>query len=124
MIAPLQVMGDRLACLQRERRPCGVNSRVWGRVLPWRGVRIRYCCSREGSAVIHLLTDLPGNVIGLEASGAVTGDDYRNKIVPRIEQTQHEFEKVRMLCIFDEEFEGFTPGAAWEDSKLAFKRPG
>jgi hypothetical protein len=73
--------------------------------------------------MIHLLSDLPRNVIGLEASGAVTGNDYRNMIVPRIEQTQHEFEKVRMLCIFDEEFEGFTPGAAWEDSKLAFKRP-
>jgi hypothetical protein len=74
--------------------------------------------------MITILDDLPPNVIGLEAKGKLTEDDYVKTIVPQIEQKQRDFDKVRMLFVLGRDFDGLTVGALWEDSKLTFKRPG
>jgi hypothetical protein len=74
--------------------------------------------------MIQLLEDLPKNVIGLEAVGKVTSDDYEQTIVPQIEEKQREYDKVRLIYVLGPEYEGYTPGAMWDDSMLAFKRPG
>lgn len=73
--------------------------------------------------MIRLLQDLPPNVIGLEASGKVTSDDYEETIVPSIEKKQDQFDKVRLLYLLGQGFEGYEAGAVWEDAKLAFKHP-
>jgi hypothetical protein len=74
--------------------------------------------------MIHVLEDLPPNVIGLEAKGQVTSGDYEQVIAPAIDQKQREFDKVRLMYILGPGFEGYTAGAMWDDSKLIFKRPG
>jgi hypothetical protein len=74
--------------------------------------------------MITVLQDLPANVIGLEASGKVTSDDYERTILPTIEKKQEEHEKVRLLYVLGENFEGYDAGAIWDDAKLAFKKPG
>ena len=74
--------------------------------------------------MIRVMQDMPDNVIGLEAQGKVTREDYEATILPQIEAKQREFEKIRLMYVLGDDFEGYTPGAMWEDAGLAFKRPG
>jgi hypothetical protein len=73
--------------------------------------------------MIRILEDLPPNVIGVELSGRVTEDDYAKTLVPQIEEKQRQFDKVRLLYVAGNEFDGYSAGALWEDTKVAFKRP-
>jgi hypothetical protein len=73
--------------------------------------------------MIHVLEDLPANVIGIEASGQVTSDDYERVIFPAIDDKQREHDKVRLMYVLGPEFDGYSAGAVWEDSKLLFKHP-
>src|SRR5262245_20675253 len=77
----------------------------------------------QGGAMIELLGGLPENVIGIEATGEVTSDDYERFILPAIDQKQREHEKVRMVYVLGPNFEGYTAGAFFQDGKLIFKHP-
>jgi hypothetical protein len=68
--------------------------------------------------MIEVLTDLPDRVLGLLAHGEVTADDYKDVLVPAIEERLSRFTKVRLLYIVGGDFTGFTGGAAWEDAKV------
>ena len=74
--------------------------------------------------MIRLIEDVPENVIGLEAEGKVTKEDYEATILPQIEAKQRAFDRIRLLYVLGGDFEGYTAGAMWEDAGLAFKRPG
>ena len=74
--------------------------------------------------MIRVMENMPANVIGLEARGKVTREDYEATILPQIQAKQREFEKIRLMYVLGDEFEGYTPGAMFEDAGLAFKRPG
>lgn len=73
--------------------------------------------------MITLLENLPDNVLGVEATGEVTGEDYKETLVPAIESQREKYGKVRLLCVLGGEYEGFTVGALWEDEKLIDKHP-
>ena len=74
--------------------------------------------------MIQLLPDMPKNVIGLEASGKVTREDYQATVLPQIEQKQRDFDKIRLMYVLGNDFDGYSAGAVWEDASLAFKKPG
>jgi hypothetical protein len=65
--------------------------------------------------------DLPDNVLGLRASGEVTGNDYTTVLVPALEEKLTRFKKARLLYVLGDEFKGYTGGAAWEDAKVGMK---
>jgi len=69
--------------------------------------------------VIKVIEDMPVGTIGLEASGKVTDDDYRDVLVPAVEAAL-KHGKVRLLYVLEEE-SSYSPGAMWADSKLWFK---
>ena len=68
--------------------------------------------------MITRLADLPDNVIGLEATGELTSDDYKQVLAPAIKDQLERYDKVRLLVVLGTRFEGFTAGALWEDEKL------
>jgi SpoIIAA-like len=68
--------------------------------------------------VITLLSDLPANVVGIEAVGDVSADDYRDVLEPAVAQALQQHDKLRLLYVLGEEFEGYSAGAAWQDTKL------
>jgi hypothetical protein len=68
--------------------------------------------------MINLLTDLPPNVLGIEAVGHVSAEDYREVLEPAVEKALAGHDKLRLLYVLGEEFEGYSAGAAWEDTKL------
>ena len=68
--------------------------------------------------MITLLSNLPDNIIGLNATGRETGEDYSQVLVPAVEAALERHDKIRPIYELDDEFTGFTPDAIWEDTKL------
>ncbi len=72
--------------------------------------------------MITLLEDLPDDVLGVEASGEITQDDYTQTLLPALERHRQAHGKVRLLYILDDQHD-FTTGALWEDEKLFDRHP-
>jgi hypothetical protein len=68
--------------------------------------------------MIRLLSDLPSTVVGIEAVGRVEKRDYEDVLDPAIEEALKRHDKIRLLYVLGDEFDGYAPGAAWEDTKL------
>jgi hypothetical protein len=67
--------------------------------------------------MIEPLNDLPDGVIGFAAVGQIHSDDYKDVLVPGIEAAA-EKGPVRLVYILGDRFEGYSTGAAWQDTKL------
>jgi hypothetical protein len=74
--------------------------------------------------MITIRTDLPDNVLGADASGTVTAEDYETVLVPALEAFRQTHDKVRALVVLGPEFESFSGGAMWDDAKLGLTRAG
>jgi SpoIIAA-like len=70
------------------------------------------------AAMIELLRDFPGNVVALSATGQVTREDYEKVVVPAVERTLSQHEKVRLYYKIGSDFSGIDPGAMWADTKI------
>jgi hypothetical protein len=68
--------------------------------------------------MMKLIPDLPANVVGLIASGHVTADDYERVAIPAVEAALKAHPRIRMLYQVPADFDGFAPGAVWDDVKL------
>jgi hypothetical protein len=68
--------------------------------------------------MIRVLDDLPANVVGVEASGRVTDEDYDAVLVPAVTEKRAAQDRLRFLYVLDADFDGWTMGAMWEDAKL------
>ncbi len=68
--------------------------------------------------MIEILSNFPDNIVGVAASGHVSGSDYETVVVPAVETALKKHAKVRLLYVLTSDFAGFTPGAMWEDAKL------
>jgi hypothetical protein len=71
--------------------------------------------------MLKRLHGLPDNVLGIEASGKVTEDDYQRVLVPAIRELRDHQAKIRLIYVLGEEFDGWSMGAIWEDAKLGLK---
>jgi hypothetical protein len=70
--------------------------------------------------MLKLIEDLPDNVIGVEADGKVTSEDYEKLLVPAVQTARAATPdgKVRVLYVLHDDFPDYTAGAMWEDTKL------
>lgn len=68
--------------------------------------------------MIRLLDQLPDNVIGIVASATVDARDYETIVVPAVEARLKSQRKLRLLYELGADFEGFTAGAMWDDTRL------
>ncbi len=68
--------------------------------------------------MITILSDLPPNVLGAEASGTVIGADYRDILVPAVEAHLERNETLRVLFVLGPAFDGFESSAMWQDAQL------
>lgn len=62
---------------------------------------------------------LPDGVVGIEASGKVTAEDYERVLEPAVESGLQHHSKVRFLYHLGRDFTGFTAAALWDDAKVA-----
>ena len=70
--------------------------------------------------MLERISDLPSPVVGIKASGEVTGDDYKNVLIPAVDEALKGGGKVRLLYVLGDDVKGlgFTAGAAWQDTKV------
>ena len=68
--------------------------------------------------MITELTDLPEGVIGFETSGKLQAEDYRDVLLPAVEQAAAGGSGGVRIVIVIPSFEGLTPEAMWEDLKM------
>ena len=67
--------------------------------------------------MILILSDMPDGMIGFEAIGQVTADDYRDVIASALERRLPDL-PLRLLFLLDDRFESYAPGAVIQDIKL------
>ena len=67
--------------------------------------------------MIELIQNLPDGVVGIEAVGKVTSEDYA-AVTPAIERALATREKIRLIHVLGGRFTGFTAGGLWQDGKL------
>ena len=70
--------------------------------------------------MLTLIPDLPAGVVGVQAHGTITADDYQQVLVPAVEAAQRASSsgKARVLYVLGEDFPDFTAGAVWSDTRL------
>ena len=67
--------------------------------------------------MIRALEGMPTGVVGLEAVGRVTDEDYEQVLVPTIGAAL-EHGDLRLLYVLGREFDSYSAGAVWADTKL------
>jgi hypothetical protein len=67
------------------------------------------------------MPDLPPGVLGFDARGRVTPQDYRDVLVPALDNEVERNGRVRFVFHLGPDFEGYTPGALWDDLKLSVR---
>ena len=70
--------------------------------------------------MIKQLEDLPDGVIGFEVHGVVDAEEYRSTLDPAMEAALEKDNGVRLVFVVDQDFERFSGGALWEDTKFGF----
>ncbi len=68
--------------------------------------------------MITAISGLPNNVLGFEASGTVTGEDYETVLIPAVEAKLEESPKIRLLYHLGTEFKSYDLEAMWDDAKV------
>ncbi|MHA6794241.1 STAS/SEC14 domain-containing protein [Pseudonocardia bannensis] len=73
--------------------------------------------------MIEQVRDLPPGVDGVRSSGKLTREDYDAVVVPLVEEALRDRRRLRCLVEVPD-FDGITPGAAWEDVTLGLRALG
>jgi hypothetical protein len=69
--------------------------------------------------MFRIIEGLPPDVLGVEASGRVTHEDYRDVLIPKLEALLARG-PAEMLYAIGEDFTGFDLEAMWDDAALGF----
>lgn len=64
------------------------------------------------------ISGLPDGVEGLEARGTLTSSDCARVFAPLVERHRQRGQRLRLLYQLGPDFDRFTPGALWADSRL------
>lgn len=67
--------------------------------------------------MLEAMTGLPPGVLGFEVDGVLHADDYRDLLLPAVEEVIRRGEKVRIVLVFSR-FDGLSGGALWQDLKM------
>jgi len=70
--------------------------------------------------MIETLSDLPDGVVGFEAVGEIHSDDYSDVLLPALDRAAASGD-IRIVYVLGDRFKGYSAGASWQDSKLAFE---
>lgn len=71
--------------------------------------------------MLTVIQGLPAEVLGVEATGTVSGSDYKDLLLPAVREKREAYGKVRFLYLLGEDFEGWSADAMWQDAKLGME---
>jgi hypothetical protein len=67
--------------------------------------------------MITRIPDMPPGTLGFAASGRVRREDYEDVMVPAVEAASAAG-PLRLLYVLGSDFESYSPGAMWSDTRL------
>ncbi len=67
------------------------------------------------------IADLPDSVVGFTAQGKLHADDYKQTLIPAIEDLIARTGKARVLLVLGPDWEGYSAGAMLDDAKLGIQ---
>ena len=70
--------------------------------------------------MLKLIEDLSPDVIGIEANGKVTHEDYQNILIPKAEAMMAKG-PIKMLYVIGADFTGYELEALWDDGAFGVK---
>ena len=70
--------------------------------------------------MIERIPGLPGNVLGISASGTVTAADYESIVIPAVEEMLKQHDKLNLLYHLGPDTKGFEMGAVWDDARVGW----
>ena len=71
--------------------------------------------------MIEILPESSGNFLAVSATEQLTVDDYEKVFIPKLEELIRNYEKVRVLILFHDNFTGWEPGAMWDDARFGVR---
>jgi hypothetical protein len=82
---------------------------------------LAWVAERDEPPHVTVMQGLPDDVIGISVAGVIEARDYEETIVPLIEAKLAAHGKVKLVYRIGPEFEAFTPGAVWSDTRVGIK---
>jgi SpoIIAA-like len=71
--------------------------------------------------MIRILDGMPDGVLGVEASGKLTADDYSKVLGPAVTAATANGGKLRVVIDFSGKFDGMEAGAVWQDISMGVR---
>lgn len=72
--------------------------------------------------MFKIMQGLPKNVLGVEARGTITDDDYRTVLIPRANEMLEKFPSIKLLYVAGKDFKGYDARAVWDDALFGLRR--
>lgn len=70
---------------------------------------------------MHIIDNLPTNVVGFRATGEVTENDFTHLVIPQVKAQVEKAGKLNYMLILDTSVKNFTTGAWLKDAILGIK---
>jgi hypothetical protein len=67
---------------------------------------------------IQMIEGLPRDVVGIDIRGLITSQDYTDTLIPLIAERAKEHDKLKLLCVMGDYFDGYSAGAMWDDLRF------
>ncbi len=71
--------------------------------------------------MMGVMSGFSGNVVGIQATGQITREDYEKVLVPAVDAAIASHGKVRLYYQIGPNFSGIDPGAAFQDFKVGME---
>lgn len=72
----------------------------------------------DDASAIKMISGLPADVIAYEVTGTLSSHDYKDVLTPLVEEKLKTHDKIKILAVFGDEFDGATASALWDDAWL------
>lgn len=64
------------------------------------------------------ISGLPHDVVGIDIKGLITSRDYSETLVPLVTAKAKEHDKLKLLCVIGDYFDGYSASAMWDDLRF------
>ena len=68
--------------------------------------------------MLELMGESERDVLAVRARGVLTKDDYQDVLIPHLETALEATDRIRVLFLMDETFQGWDARAAWLNTRL------
>ncbi len=69
----------------------------------------------------ELIDGLPRDVVAVRAVGIITAEDYRETLMPLVEEKLKEHDTLKCLFVLGDDYTTYSGSAAWEDTKFDWR---